>query len=140
MFELTAEEAEELRSQNATLKTGRGQHRKYLPYVFTEQGVSMLSSVLNSDRAILVNVEIIRVFVRLRKLLASHKELARKLTELESRVGTSPFEFYGRCCPDHKPKEWDGEHDGHIRSLFEAIRQMMIPPVAPKRKIGFQLT
>lgn len=72
MFQLTAEEAAPLRSQNVTLKTGRGKHRKYLPYAFTEQGVAMLSSVLHSDRAIHVNIEIVRAFVRLRQMLASN--------------------------------------------------------------------
>src|SRR3990167_6125250 len=98
MFQLTAQEHASLRSQFVTLKPGRGQHRKYLPYAFTELGIAMLSSVLNSERSIRVNIEIMRAFVRLRNLLASHKDLAQKLKELEGRVG---------------------EHDGHIRSLFE---------------------
>jgi len=76
MFQLTEEEAESLRSHFATLKSGRGKHRKYLPYAFTEQGVAMLSSVLNSDRAIEVNVQIMRAFVKLRELIATHKDLA----------------------------------------------------------------
>ncbi len=86
MFRLTLEEGrsvESLRSQNVTLK--RGQHRKYAPYVFTEQGVAMLSSVLNSERAILVNIAIIRTFVRLRQMLATHEELARQLEDLRWR-------------------------------------------------------
>ncbi len=78
MFQLTAEEAEGLRSQIVTSKIGRG-GRRYLPYAFTEQGVAMLSSVLNSDRAIEVNIAIMRAFVRLREILSTHKELARKL-------------------------------------------------------------
>ena len=77
MFQLTPQEAEFLRSQTVTLETGRGQHRKYPPYAFTEQGVAMLSSVLSSPRAIRVNVEIIRAFVRLRRMLSTHAELAR---------------------------------------------------------------
>jgi hypothetical protein len=68
-----------------TLKKGSGHHKKYLPYAFTEQGVAMLSSVPNSERAILVNVEIMRAFVRLREILATHKDLARKLGELEKK-------------------------------------------------------
>src|SRR6266849_10784845 len=72
MFQLTGKEAESLRSQNATLKKGRGRHRKYAPYAFTEQGVAMLSSVLNSERAIEVNIAIMRAFVRLREILSSH--------------------------------------------------------------------
>jgi phage regulator Rha-like protein len=115
MFELTKEEADALRSQNATLKTGRGQHRKYLPYAFTEQGVAMLSSVLSSERAIEVNIAIVRAFVKLREILATHKDLARKLDELEKR------------------------YDSQFRIVFEAIRQLMLPPPEPdkKRKIGF---
>ena len=83
MFELTKEEYGSLRYLVGTLK--RGQHRKYLPFAFTEQGVAMLSSVLNSERTILVNVEIMRTFVRLREILATHKDLARKLEELEKK-------------------------------------------------------
>lgn len=102
MFRLSAEEADVLRSQFETLKPGRGRHRKYLPYVFTGQGVAMLSSVLHSERAIQVNIEIMRAFVRLRKLPASNPELARKPAELENRYdgqfsGTTPCMEEGRC-------------------------------------------
>jgi hypothetical protein len=86
MFQLTKEEDESLRSQIVTLKKGRGEHRKYLPNVFTEQGVAMLSSVLNSERAIQVNVVIMRTFVKLRAFLSANKELAHKLTLLENRI------------------------------------------------------
>jgi hypothetical protein len=116
MFQLTADEWEALRSQFATLKTGRGQHRKYLPYAFTEQGVAMLSSVLNSERAIEVNIAIMRAFVRLRQILATHKELARKLDELEKKLG---------------------EHDQKFQLVFEAIRQLMLPPPEPEKKEKF---
>ena len=118
MFQLTLEEVESLRSQIATLKPGRGQHRKYAPYAFTEQGVAMLSSVLNSGRAIEVNIAIMRAFVRLREVLATHKDLARKLDELERKLG---------------------EHDEKFHLVFEAIRQLMAPPPEPekKRRIGF---
>ena len=116
MFQLTAEEAKYLRSQFATLKTGRGIHRKYLPYLFTEQGVAMLSSVLNSDRAIQVNIAIMRVFVNLRRMLVHNKELAAKLAQLERKL--------------------EG-HDVQIRSLFEAIRQLMAPIEPTRRGIGF---
>lgn len=114
MFQLTAEEVALLRSQFVTLKTGRGQHRKYLPYAFTEQGVAMLSSVLRSERAILVNIEIVRAFVRLRQMLASNAELARKLEALERK------------------------YDAQFKVVFDAIRELMTPP-EPKRKrpIGF---
>jgi hypothetical protein len=113
MFQLTQEEAELLRSQSVTLKPGRGQHRKYLPYAFTEQGVAMLSSVLRSQRAVQVNIEIMRAFVRLRRLLATHADLARKLAELEKK------------------------YDTQVRVVFDAIRQLMTPPDPPKRRIGF---
>jgi phage regulator Rha-like protein len=116
MFQLTWDENDSLRSQFATLKRGRGRHRKYLPYAFTEQGVAMLSSILNSDRAIEVNIEIMRAFVRLRRILSSHKELARKLEDLERRIGA---------------------HDQQIQAVFQAIRQLMAPPATKKRKIGF---
>lgn len=113
MFQLTAKEAESLRSQIAILKPGRGKHRKYLPYVFTEQGVAMLSGVLNSDRAIHVNIEIMRAFVRLRQLLSSNKVLARKLEELEKK------------------------YDFQFKVVFDAIRQLMAPQPFGQRKIGF---
>lgn len=115
MFQLSDEEAKLLRSQIVISKKRRG-GRRYLPYAFTEQGVAMLSSVLNSDRAVEINIEIMRAFVRLREVLLTHKDLARKLDALERK-----FE----------------SHDVHIRSLFEAIRQLMTPPQATKRKIGF---
>jgi hypothetical protein len=109
------EEIELLRSQIVTLKTGRGKHRKYLPYAFTEQGVAMLSSVLKSERAINVNIEIMRSFVKLRQMLSSNAELARKLASLEKK------------------------YDLQFKAVFDAIRQLMAPPVKPKRRIGFHL-
>jgi phage regulator Rha-like protein len=124
MFQLTTEEARNwwlermatrLRSQSVTLK--RGQHLKYRPFVFTEHGILMLSSVLNSERAIQVNIEIMRAFVRLRKLVAGHRELTAKLTELERRVAS---------------------HDEHIEAIFNAIRQLMTPPPARVKQIGFR--
>jgi phage regulator Rha-like protein len=117
MFELTKEESRSLRSQNVTLK--RGQHSKYLPFAFTEQGVAMLSSTLNSERAIEVNIAIMRAFVHLRKVVATHRELARKLEKLESRLG---------------------EHDEQFRVVFDAIRALMEEPEKPRRKkIGFEV-
>ena len=113
MFQLTKQENNTLRMHFATLKMGRGQHGKYLPHVFTEQGVAMLSSVLNSERAVMVNIEIIRAFVRLRKLLATQKGLAYKLEKLERK------------------------YDEQFRVVFQAIRQLMSPPEKPKRPIGF---
>jgi len=83
MFELTKEENQSLRSQNVTLK--RGQHSKYLPFAFTEQGVAMLSSVLKSDRAIQVNIQIMRAFTQLRQMLSTHKDLKRKIESMEKK-------------------------------------------------------
>lgn len=114
MFQLTAEEAARLRSQTVTLKAGRGQHRKYSPYAFTEQGVAMLSSVLRSKRAVQVNVEIMRAFVRLRRMLATHEDLARKLDALEKK------------------------YDAQFKAVFDAIRQLMTPPTPKRRQIGFR--
>ena len=114
MFQLSKEEADFLRSQIVTLKKGRGQYSKYLPYAFTEQGVAMLSSVLRSQRTIQVNIEIMRAFIRLRRMLASHVELARKLDALEKK------------------------YDAQFKQVFEAIRQLMTPPEPKRRPIGFR--
>ena len=114
MFQLSKEEVDFLRSQIVTLKRGRGQHSKYLPYAFTEQGVAMLSSVLHSPRAIQVNIEIMRAFVRLRQMLASHAELARKLDALEQK------------------------YDAQFKAVFDAIRQLMAPPEPKRRPMGFR--
>jgi hypothetical protein len=111
MFQLSAEEAGLLRSQSVTSKSQGG--RRYLPYAFTEQGVAMLSSVLRSPRAVQVNIEIMRAFVRLRRMLQQNAELARKLAVLE------------RKC------------DARFKTVFEAIRELMTPPERPKRQIGF---
>jgi hypothetical protein len=116
MFELTNKENRSLRSQNVILE--RGRYSKYLPFAFTEQGVAMLSTVLNSERAIEVNIAIMRVFVRLREMMVTHKELALKLRELEGRIQ---------------------EHDEQIVAIFEAIRQLMAPPEKPRKRIGFEV-
>ncbi|MBI5700104.1 ORF6N domain-containing protein [Candidatus Saganbacteria bacterium] len=116
MFQLSWEEAKLLRSHFATLKPG--QHIKYLPLAFTEQGIAMLSSVLNSERAIDVNILIMRAFVKLRQVLATHKDLAQKFRELESRVAG---------------------HDSDIKAIFRAIRMMLKEEEKPKRKFGFQV-
>ena len=108
MIQLTAAEWAALRSRIVTLKTGRGQHRKYPPYAFTEQGVAMLSTVLNSKRAIAINIEIMRAFVRLRGLLSSNRELARRFAQLATRL-------------DKKITE----HDKAIAAILSAIRQLM---------------
>jgi hypothetical protein len=116
MIQVTAREWRALRSQIVTLKRGPGQHRKYLPYAFTEQGVAMLSSVLNSHRAIAVNIEIMRAFMRMREMLASNKDLAQKLDELECKLQT---------------------HDRAIVDILKAIRELMNPPAPRRRSIGF---
>ena len=117
MYLLTKVEAESLRSQIATLKPGRGQHRKYLPYVFTEHGAIMAASVLDSERAVQVSIYVVRAFVQLREMLSSNKALARKLNELERKLTT---------------------HDHAITELIEAIRQLMTPPEPKKKRpIGF---
>ena len=113
MFQLTAEEVRRLRSQIVTSNVrGRG-GRRYLPYAFTEQGVAMLSSVLRSKRAVQVNIEIMRAFVRLRYILSTHKELARKLDELEKK------------------------YDAQFKVVFDALRALMEPPASKKQPIGF---
>ena len=112
MFQLAESETHLLRSQFATSKGGRG-GRRYLPYAFTEQGVAMLSSVLNSGRAIKVNIEIMRAFVRLQQILASNKELAKRPDDLEKK------------------------YDAQFRVVFDAIRELMKPPKSKKRPIGF---
>jgi len=117
MFQLTKEEADSLKFQIGMSKpSGRG-GRRHHPYVFTEQGVAMLSSVLNSKRAIQVNIAIIRAFVKLREILSNHKELAHKLQELEKKIENQ---------------------DGKIYTVFEAINRLMAPPERKKRKIGFK--
>lgn len=115
MFQLTEEEGALLRSQIVTIKPGRGEHRKYLPYAFTEQGVAMLSSVLRSPRAVRVNIEIMRAFVRLRELIATNRDLARRLDELEKR------------------------YDAQFKGVFDAIRQLMAPSKKSRRSIGFRV-
>ncbi|MDD2914222.1 MAG: ORF6N domain-containing protein [Gallionella sp.] len=117
MFQLTLEEYASLRSQFVTLKTGRGQHRKYMPYAFTEHGALMLGNVLKSERAVEVSLMVVRAFVRLRELIAEHKELAQKLNQLERKVGA---------------------HDRAIAEIISAIRELMAP-AEPKKKrpIGF---
>ena len=126
MFQLTTEESETLRcqtgilelndylrSQSVTLKSGRGKHRKYRPYVFTEQGVAMLSSVLNSDRAVKVNITIMRAFVKLREMIASHKELTKRLDEMENN------------------------YDSQFKVVFDALRALVAQPEPKEKKIGF---
>jgi len=120
MFQLTKEE--NLRLQIATSSYGG---RRYLPYVFTEQGVAMLSSVLNSERAIEVNIAIMRAFVRIREILLTHKDLAAKITALELKYRNHDLRL--------------SEYDKHITVIFEAIKKLMTPPPEkPRRMIGFK--
>ena len=114
MFQLNNQEVAGLRSQFVTSKIGRG-GRRYLPYAFTEQGVAMLSSVLNSDRAIEVNIQIMRAFVKLREMIASHKMLAKRLDDLEKK------------------------YDVQFKIVFDAIRQLMAAPEPKEKKIGFRV-
>lgn len=115
LFRLTAEETKNLRSQFATSSRKHG-GRRYSPYAFTEHGTVMAASVLNSPRAIEMSIYVVRAFVKLREMLGTHKELAQKLAELERRI--------------------EG-HDEDITSVFEAIRRLMEPPDAPRKRIGF---
>jgi len=131
MFQLSVEETEMI-SQRVTSSAGQtvsdssqivmspGKHRgkRYRPYAFTEQGVAMLSSALNSERAIKVNIAIMRAFVKLRQILDTNREFAKKFSELEQRVG---------------------KHDEEIDAILEAIRQLMAPPDRPRREIGFHV-
>jgi hypothetical protein len=112
MFRLTPQEFEGLRDALQSAPAWGG--RRYPPYAFTEQGVAMLSSVLRSQRAVAVNIEIMRAFVRVREMLQSHTELARRLDDLELK------------------------YDSQFRVVFDAIRQLMIPPAPPRNPIGFR--
>ena len=114
MFQLTGDEAAGLRFHFETSKSGRG-GRRYRPYAFTEQGVAMLSSVLRSLRAVQVNIAIMRTFVRLREMLLSHADLARKLAALENK------------------------YDAQFKVVFDAIRELMQPSTPPRREIGFHV-
>lgn len=116
VFQLNAREFENLKSQFVT--SSWGGLRRARPYAFTEQGVAMLSSVLNSPRAVKVNIAIMRAFVKLRETLDNNRELGRKFMELQQRVG---------------------EHDEEIAAIIEAIRRLMAPPVKPRREIGFHV-
>jgi hypothetical protein len=132
MFQLSIEEAERISqlvtssaaghtvSDSSQIVMSLGKHRgkRYRPYAFTEEGIAMLSSVLNSERAVKVNIAIMRAFVKLRQALDTNRELAQKFSELERRVG---------------------KHDEEIAAIFEAIRQLTAPPEKPRREIGFHV-
>ena len=114
MFILSKEESDSLRSQIATLKKGRGQHSKYLPYAFTEHGAIMAATILNSPRAVEMSIFVVRAFVKLREMLSSHKDLKRKIEEMEKK------------------------YDSQFKIVFNAIKELMSPPEKPIRKIGFK--
>jgi len=114
MFQLTKDEYKSLRSQFVTLNNGRGQHRKYLPYVFTEQGVAMLSSVLNSKKAIQVNIQIIRTFTKLRELLATNTKIRQKIEQMEKK------------------------YDSKLRQVFDILKQLLMQESKTKPQIGFK--
>lgn len=116
VFRLNRSEARGLNRSQFVIGSQRHRNPRFRPYAFTEHGAIMAANVLNSPRAVQMSVFVVRAFVRLRQMVTTHKELAAKLGELERQVAT---------------------HDSHIRSLFEAIRQLMAPPVPRKRKIGF---
>lgn len=115
MFQLTREEYSSLRLQIETLK--QGAHSKFLPYAFTEQGVAMLSSVLNSKQAIVVNIQIIRVFTKMREIISSNKDILLKLEQLERKVGG-----YGE----------------DIEEIFKVLRQLINPKAPPRKQIGYK--
>ena len=116
MFQLTADELDNLRSQIVTSSLKGYGGRRYMPYVFTEQGVAMLSSVLNSDRAIQVNIAIMRAFVNMRKMILANEDVSKKLAEIESKLG---------------------DHDENFKKVFTAIRLLMNPPSKTDKQIGF---
>jgi hypothetical protein len=128
MFQLIEEEWADLRSQIATLKGGRGQHRKYMPYAFTEHGAIMAATILNSPRAIEVSVYLVRALVRLRETLASNSELAKRLDELEQSTQALSMQhdaFARNTCVQ-------------LKQVFDAIRELMTPPESQKKRpIGF---
>ncbi len=126
MFQLSADEFTALRSQTVTSNTGRG-GRRTAPYAFTEQGVAMLSSVVGSPRAIGINIEIMRTFVRVRELAASHSELSKRLGELEEKTELLSMQH----------DTFSSNTRNQLKQVFEALRELMTPPNPPKRPIGF---
>ena len=131
MFRLTAEEWAALRSQFATLNarqpTARGQHRKFLPYVFTEHGAIMAANLLSNPRAVEVSVYVVRAFVRLRELAASHQDLAKRLGELEDKTEALAMSH----------DTFSRNTRNQLKQVLDALRELMTPPDPPKRPIGF---
>jgi hypothetical protein len=126
MFQLDAQEWASLRSQFVTSNTGRG-GRRYAPYAFNEQGVAMLSSVLNSTRAIAINIEIMRAFVQVRSMAATHQDLARQLAELQDKTESLAMQH----------DTFSRNTRAQLKQVFDALRELMTPPDPPKRPIGF---
>ena len=122
MFILTMEEYDSLRFQTGILK--RGKHSKYLPYAFTEQGVAMLSSVLNSERAIDVNIRIIRIFTKMREMIMTHKDILLKLEQIEKKL----------AIEDEKTTK----HDTDIELIFTYLKELLNPAHPPMKKIGYK--
>jgi hypothetical protein len=132
MFQLSAEEFAPLRSQFATLNdagqpAGRGRHRKYLPYAFTEHGAIMAASVLNSPRAIEVSMYVVRAFVRLREAALQHKDLAKRLDSLEEKTESLAMQH----------DTFSRNTRAQLRQVFEALRELTLPPEPAKLPIGF---
>ncbi len=117
MFQLTRDEWNSLRSQIVTLEIGPGKHSKYLPHVFTEQGVAMLSSILNSETAIQVNIQIIRVFTKMKQVLLDHKDILLQLEKIEHKLI---------------------QHDDDIALIFQYLKQLLNPPEKERPKVGFR--
>jgi len=129
MFQLTADEYDDsLRSQNATLETGRGRYRKYLPYAFTEHGALMAANVLNSPKADEVSIYIVRAFVQMREMLLTQADWAYKLERIERRL-QERFAYHEDRLDDHEAK---------IDTLIDALHELMAPPDPQRRPIGFR--
>lgn len=126
MFQLSADEWSSLRSQFVTSNAGRG-GRRYAPFAFTEQGVAMLSSVLNSPRAIAINIEIMRAFVQVRAMAATHKDLAKQLAELQDKTESLAMSH----------DTFSRNTRNQLRQVFDTLRELMTPPEPPKRPMGF---
>lgn len=127
MFRLTADEWASSRSQFATLKTGRGQHRKYLPFAVTEHGAIMAAMVLGSPRAVEVSTYVVRAFVRLREMALDHRDLAKRLDALEEKAELL----------DMRHDSFSRNTRSQLKQVFDALRVLMTPPDAPRRPIGF---
>ena len=126
MFQLTVEEFANLRSQFVTSSGNHG-GRRYAPYAFTEQGVAMLSSVLNSPQAIAINIEIMRAFVEVRRFAATHQDLAKQLAELQDKTESLAMQH----------DTFSRNTRAQLKQVFDALRELMTPPEPTKRPIGF---